>query len=145
MVEPMLKPSIRLCPCGCGVEARPKSNRAGHVYGCTCHRCDRGLARTRPKPKRTVDEAKTYEDNCKQRLSKAMYRCELALAPCLGDATHCHHFRPQRDGVDDSVANLRACCWPCNNQVEQLGRVTAARQGVSAPRYPDPEDTGDTP
>ena len=84
--------------------------------------------------RRTDSERAAYLSNMAARLSSTGGRCELRLPRvCTGSATGVHHVYPQRLGRDDSVANLRAACWPCNVQVEQMGKRTAECLGLYSP------------
>lgn len=51
-VEPNFKPDIVACPCGCGIEGRPrarawKDGLAAHSRGCRCRRCEGGRHKKR--------------------------------------------------------------------------------------------------
>jgi 5-methylcytosine-specific restriction endonuclease McrA len=83
------------------------------------------------RKRRTGEERAVYLTNMAARLSSTGGRCELRLPRvCTGLATGVHHVYPQRHGRDDSYGNLRAACWPCNTQVEQMGVRTAAELGL---------------
>jgi 5-methylcytosine-specific restriction protein A len=55
-------------------------------------------------------------------LERDGYRCQLAYASCIVDATEVDHIEP---GDDHRPVNLQAACVPCH-------RIKSAREGHAA-------------
>lgn len=102
--------------------------------------------RSQGAPDRTPAQHAAYLANTAERIRQAGGLCEIRFDRiCRHWASKwCHHVFPQRLAkrmripIDDSIENLRACCWPCNVHVESIGADTAAALGLFSPVPLDP-------